>query len=346
MSKSTRVYMCSACLIKHPAPTGRNCPFSSKKIERQLSEPEEVFNSPTIVRVDRLVSGLQLDEMPNGDGDDGKPGEGGASSNKALLDIVRIQQEQMKALHLSIEKMNSNMSELSKKVSKNKKSSKALRPQGVSDLSDTSSDTDSDDMDRRPSLASPAIGVPEFRSDSKRHKFSLKAYLPKTVTKPVTFAVLISALLALVMAVSTAGFLITGMLDHLRFLSDKASTKSHTTESLIAYDEEVRRLAEHEGLSAFTYGHQSFINKHLGADSLAVQTGKKAKSTKGAYNSPPSPSNVYESLRENKICWYWNYRTCTNSFCKKEHICYLCYGQNHKQGGCKNTLRQENPKSQ
>ena len=77
--------------------------------------------------------------MANGDGEDG---EGGASPNSALLDMVRIQQEQIKALHLSIEKMNSNMSELSKKVSKNKKSTKALRPEGVSDISNTSSDTD------------------------------------------------------------------------------------------------------------------------------------------------------------------------------------------------------------
>ena len=103
---------------------------------------------------------------------------------------------------------------------------------------------------------------------------------------------LLSALLALVLAVSTAGYVITGMLDHLRFLADKAASKSHTTESLIAYDEDVRLLAEHEGLSAFSYGHQSFINKNLGADSLPVQTGKKTKG-KGQYASSAS-SNTGE----------------------------------------------------
>ena len=125
------------------------------------------------------------------------------------------------------------------------------------------------------------------------------------------------------------------MLEHLRFLADKAATKSHTTESLIGYDEDVRLLAEHEGLSTFSYGHQSFINKNLGADFLSVQTSKKTKS-RSQYASSPSSNTVYETLKENKISWYYNYKSCTNSFCKKEHICYLCYGTNHKQGKVKN----------
>ena len=99
------------------------------------------------------------------------------------------------------------------------------------------------------SLASPSLGVPQFKSKSKLHKFALKAYLTKSGTKPVTFA-----LLALVVAVSTAGYAITGMLDHLRFLSDKAASKSHTTKSLTAYDDEVCKLTEIEGLPAFSYG--------------------------------------------------------------------------------------------
>ena len=156
---------------------------------------------------------------------------------------------------------------------------------------------------------------------------------------------LLSALLALVLAVSTAGYAITGMLDHLRFLADKAAAKSHTTESLIAYDEEVRRLAEHEGLSAFSYGHQSFINKNLGADSLSAQTGKKTKG-EGQYLTPPTSNTVYEALRENKTCWYRNYKSCTNSYCIKDHICYLYYGVGHGVGHCKNTKWPDNPKSQ
>ena len=332
--------MCSACLIRHPTPTGRNCPFSTKK--PVVTDTEEVFDSPTIKRVDRLLSVLQVTDM---DGEDVKQGEAEAGVNKALVDVVKLQQEQMRALHVTMERMSGNMTELTKKVSRNKKTGKSLRAERESDGSLTSSDSDSDDMDRRPSLASPSVGIPEFRSSSKRHKFALKAYLPKNVTKPVTFAVLMSALLALVMAVSTAGYVITGMLDHLRFLSDKAGSKSHTTESLIAYDDEVRRMAEHEGLTAFTSGHQAFINKHLGADSLAVQSAKKGKA-KGQYGSPPSSTSVYEPLRENKICWYWNYKTCTNSMCKKDHICYLCYGNTHRQSDCKNTRRFENPKSQ
>ena len=277
--------MCSACLSRHPSPTGRNCPFVTKKKHSGVDIPEsldEPFHSPVISRVDRLLSGLHVSELfKDGEdmkGDEAGGGDGGTPSpNTALLDIVRLQQEQERALTVSMEKTSTNMSQIAKKVSKNRKSSKSLQPAVFLDTSGTSSDSDAEDLEHRPSLASPAVGVPEFRNESKRHKFSLKAYLPKTVSKPVTFAMLLSALLALVLAVSTAGYAITGMLDHLRFLADKAAAKSHTTESLIAYDEDVRRLAEHEGLSAFSYGHQSFINKNLGADSSLSRLAKIRK---------------------------------------------------------------------
>ena len=119
------------------------------------------------------------------------------------------------------------MSKLAKKVSMNRKSNKALQPAGLYDTSGTSSDSDSHNLERHPSLASPAVGVPEFRNESKRYK---------------------------VLVVSTAGLAITSMLDHLRFISNKAASKAHITKSLISYDEELRRLAEHKRLSAFSYG--------------------------------------------------------------------------------------------
>ena len=178
--------MCSACLVCHPTPTGRNWPFVHKK--KQCGEgtgisTEELTQSP-ISRVDRLLSGIHIGEELF-DGEDMKGDErvaGNYGTNAALLDIVRLQQEQMRALHVSIENMNGNMSSLAKKVSKAKKSSKALHPEGFSDSTGTSSGSDSEDLDRHPSLASPAVGVPEFKSESKRHKFSLEAYLPKTVS--------------------------------------------------------------------------------------------------------------------------------------------------------------------
>ena len=206
--------MCSACLSRHPSPTGRNCPFVTKKKKTIGDIPEGLDKpvlSPVISRVDRLLSGLHVSELFK-DGEDMKEGKAAIGETSAIGEtgIVRLQQEQLRALTVSMDKMSTNMSQNAKKVSKNRKSSKSLQPAGFSDSTETRSDSDSDDLDRRHSLAFPAIGVPEFRSDSKRHKF-----------KPVTFAMLLSALLALVLAVSTASYVITGMLDHLRFLANK-----------------------------------------------------------------------------------------------------------------------------
>ena len=133
--------MCSACLSRHPSPTGRNCPFVSKK-KKSIGDIPEGLNepvlSPTISRVDRLLSGLHVSDLFK-DGEDMKEGEPGAGEtgtpgqNAALLDIVRLQQEQVRALTVSMEKMNTNMSNIAKKVSKNRKSSKSLQPAGFSD---------------------------------------------------------------------------------------------------------------------------------------------------------------------------------------------------------------------
>ena len=58
-------------------------------------------------------------------GDEAGGGDGGTPSpNTALLDIVRLQQ--VRALTVSMEKMSTNMSQIAKKVSKNRKSSKSL----------------------------------------------------------------------------------------------------------------------------------------------------------------------------------------------------------------------------
>ena len=251
------------------------------------------------------------------------------STSSEFLQIVRIQQEQVKALHSTIARMDRNIASLSGKGRK----VKSQVPELPSDT-DTESDDSSGSDERRASIDAPAASVPEFRSSSKQHKFSLKRYMPRNVTKLVTFAGLVSALLALILAVQTAGHSVTGMLKHLRFVSDKAASKSYMTESLITYNEDVRNLAESEGLKAFTYGNQGLINKHLGVEST-LALGKKTK-PKGQYFSPnPSSNNSVNEPKEANICWFWNYRICTNRGCRRLHICNACYGTNHCQKDCK-----------
>ena len=337
---SPRKYLCSTCLTKHAPPTGKKCgkrTGTDINTYKGLDDLDEVFNSPSAKRVDRLLSSVKPSlAMPLGEeGEDGAAKTINPDPSATTFDIVRIQQDQMNALHATISKMNDNMAKLSSNVKKVKSKVPAV---------DTDTETGSDDTDDnepRRSCSAPAPGVPEFRSNSKRHKFSIKRYLPSGIQKPVTFAVLMSALLALVMSAMAAGHVVSGMLDHLRFLSDKAASRNHATEFLIKYDEEVRQLAEIEGLDAFSYGHQSFINKHLGADSTNYSAAKKNK-PRGQYpNANPRNDTVIATLKENTICWYWNYRSCTNPVCKKQHICYSCYGSNHCSKDCKNVNRDQ-----
>ena len=333
-----RKYLCSTCLNQHAPPTGRNCASSKHKptlpdIEEK-TELETAFNSPAAKLLDKFLSTSTKGDMLGDDGDGVDGGGAGqhsgqAASSSEILQIVCIQQERMKALHSTIARMDKNISSLSGKVRKVKNQV----PEIPSDT-DTESDDSSGTDERRVSIDAPAASVPEFRSSSKRHKFSLKRYMPRNVTKLVTFAGLVSALLALILAVQTAGHSVTGMLEHLRFVSDKAASKSYMTESLFTYDEEVRNLAESEGLKAFSYGNQGLINKHLGVEST-IALAKKAK-PKGQYFIPHSTSNSsMNEPKESNICWFWNYRTCTNRGCRRLHICYFCYGTNHCQKDCK-----------
>ena len=111
------------------------------------------------------------------------------------MTFALLQQEQMKALHSTIAKMDKNISSLSGKVHKVK---------GQVSEFPSNTDTDSDDRsgtdELRVSIDAPVASVPEFRSTSKRHKFSLKRYMPRNMTKLVAFAGLVSALLALILA--------------------------------------------------------------------------------------------------------------------------------------------------
>ena len=341
-----RTYLCATCLLKHPAPTGRNCPkFKKKSFEAEqgeASELEKAFNSPTAKKVDQFLSTSFKLDMNTGDGDDHE-GDGTdtipAAGNSELLQIVKIQQEQMRALHATVAQMNTNIVSLTSKARKVK-----TKVPDVDTDTDTESESDSSVDERRATIDSPVSTVPEFKSTSKRHKFSLKRYLPRNVTKIVTFSGLVSAFLALVLAVMAAGHSATGMLEHLRFLSDKAASKSYLTESLITYDGEVRTIAETEGLGAFTYGHQSLINKHLGVEST-VGLNKKPKAKNQYQASASSNLTSIGEIKEFSICWWWNYRICTNKFCRRQHICYVCYGSNHCQKDCKNRKHQENPSS-
>ena len=142
MSKSARTYLCSGCLNRHQAPTGKKCPFVKKPNNLEdvpEDRSEEVFHSLCSARVDRLLSCLDVSKM----GLEGDNTKDPTSQNAALLDIVKIQQEQMKALCDSIPKMKDNMSSLSKKVSKKSKA----RKEPLDDLTDTtSSSSDSDDL--------------------------------------------------------------------------------------------------------------------------------------------------------------------------------------------------------
>ena len=343
-----RKYLCSTCLVQHAPPTGRNCPSAKNKPSLpDIDENEELssaFNSPSAKLVDKFLSLSPSRNMEPGEGeglDGGGAGSniGSGAANTEILQIVRIQQEQMRVLHSTMAKMNKNITSLSGKVRKVKS--------GVPDIpseTDTDSSDSSGNDDRRPSLDSPTVNVPEFRSESKRHKFSLKRFMPRNVKKLVTFAGLVSALLALILAVQTAGHSVTGMLEHLRFVSDKAASKSYVTESLITYDEEIRNLAESEGLAAFSYGNQGLINKHLGVEATVAHN-KKAK-PKGQYSGYASSNNTQGSeSKENSICWFWNHKICTNRFCRRLHICYVCHGTNHSQKDCKQRKSPE-PSSQ
>ena len=195
-----RKYLCSTCLKQHVPPTGRNCPALKHKSNLsdidETNELDSVFNSPSAKLLDKFLASSPSSMMPTTaevgeDGGNAGLNTGQPAGNSEILQIVRIQQDQMRALHSTIAKMNKNINSISGKVRKVKS-----KVPDIPSETETDTDSSSDDDERRVSIDVPTVNVPEFRSDSRRHKFSLKRYMPSNVKKLVTFAGLVSAFLS------------------------------------------------------------------------------------------------------------------------------------------------------
>ena len=116
-----RKYLCSTCLNQHAPPTGRNCSsFKHRPVLPDIegkSELESAFNSPAAKLLDKFLSTSSTGDMLEGEEgvDGGGAGQhsGQEASNSEFMQIIRIQQEQMKALYSAMAKMAKNISSLS-----------------------------------------------------------------------------------------------------------------------------------------------------------------------------------------------------------------------------------------
>ena len=253
-----------------------------------------------------------------------KPSADPGTDPSHLQTMVRSHQNQLATLQNMMGSLVSTVDKMAARLHKTARKS--------GDTSSDSSSSGSEEAGYTPPQRTAVVGPFKTRS---RHKFSLRPYLPRGERRPNSFAAYVSAFTALIIAVSQAGHPVAGLLDHLRFVSDKAMTRVYATEAIINYDEDVRRLAEAHGLEAFSYGHPELIHKHLGVDGTLQMLRSKSKVKSGPTQMSSSSS------RDSGACWQWNYRQCVNKSCGRRHICYLCFSSAHSQRDCTNVRRMD-----
>ena len=115
---------------------------------------------------------------------------------------------------------------------------------------------------------------------------------------------------------------ISGFINHLVVLSDKAETKFYRNDSLVAYDKAVRMAAAEKGIKKFAEVDSTLVMLHLGFDS-AVSHRKPATT-----NSQKTKKSGY--------CFRFNGPdTCGNQNCAYKHECSTCGDSSHGCYTCK-----------
>ena len=146
--------------------------------------------------------------------------------------------------------------------------------------------------------------------------------------------------MSLVLELSEEGYEVTGVMEHVRFLAEKANTRTYTTQSWARYDEAVRSKARKVGLSAYSGGDLELSTRFLGADATREVRKQKLSAVskfRGGRQGWPRDKDAGQM----RVCLAYNEGCCTFQNCRYSHVCLLCKEVGHVQSECDNCVRKK-----
>ena len=196
-------------------------------------------------------------------------------------------------------------------------------PPPASSSSDSDSSLSSDRSASSSSSSPDKEKEKKTSSKKKRNKYDRKHQLgkEKAVKKPETIVV---CLVKLLKECYGKGRTVTGLIDHLLVVAEKAETGYYQLDSLLGYDDECREIANREGLRSFGEIRPSTVLRFLCYDS-----------TKGAKNQASGGPSHKKSASKG-MCFKFNTDAgCDVNSCQFRHACVFCYETGHGSTSCK-----------
>ena len=135
---------------------------------------------------------------------------------------------------------------------------------------------------------------------------------------------------------------ITGFLEHVILVAEKADGPLFASEALIQYDESVKLTAKEHGLKSFSKIDPANIVKHLSYDGTQVAMNAKRNIQVNKRATGPAPAQKSAGTSHNFSCLKHNFTLggCPKgSACRFKHICSACSAPNHLNADCPNVDR-------
>ena len=147
---------------------------------------------------------------------------------------------------------------------------------------------------------------------------------------------LINLLTRLMEDLSSRGFDITGLLQHISYISWMASTGIYAVEALVEYDFDMRDRAREHGCGAFCGGDTHLSNMYLGASGTKAYRSTKGQS-RGASGGPGGPGGQGGSGGGGRVNSGGNRRQGFTGWRKTAANLNICFehAQGRQCGGCR-----------
>ena len=135
---------------------------------------------------------------------------------------------------------------------------------------------------------------------------------------------------------------ITGILDHIILLAEKAEPGVFDNEALVRYDDSVKLAAYEKGLSQFKLLDPAAIVKHLSYDGTKVAANSRRAAVKrftATKNQSPQAMSRGGGGGGGP-CYKFNFASggCRRQRCEYRHICAACKGPGHVLDDCPNVV--------
>lgn len=294
-----RTYYCWKCQDRHAAPSGRNCPARSPFDEDSDSETNDIihFKQPVDGDTTKLTT----------------------SHNEKMDNQLPLPPSEAKVLSSRLD----NLEELLYKLTENLSKDPAVTDKLSRSTSPIRSSSSSPDDRSRPRRRHRHHRT-HSPSPSKFNDFDYSMVFDQEDIKISTFSQVMVATFRNLISLYESGTDILGLLQHGRYMSEKASAEVYVMDAFVGFDKFARAVANRKGPSAFGDISDLDKNRYFSLENYRDVRALKSKVHKA--QSQPKKTGTCRRFNGENGCWAKG--------CPYVHQCLACSSADHSVVDC------------